>query len=162
MILPFVSIEDGVLEALGVTGYAVELRDVSGSDSDYWRLLRQLWGGDDLVVIEQDIRIKPDTLDAFVNCPNGWCASQYRYLGSENYTGLGCTRFRREFMLAHPDVIVAAGEYEDPTHACGHWCVTDHAVQIQLRIRNALPCVHGHVDHISDGVPSHLPCRGNG
>lgn len=161
VILPFVAghLEDGVYEAISASGYAVELHDVSGSDTAYHRLLAELWRcDDDVTIVEQDIRIGPSTLDAFVDCPNGWCSAQYRYLGSENYTGLGCTRFRREFMLAHPDVIVAAGEYEDPTHTRGFWCTQDFAIQNALRLKGVHVCVHGHVDHLGDLRPTHNCC----
>ena len=162
VILPFVAghLEDGVYEAISDTGYGVELHDVAGSDTAYHRLLVELWNcGEDVAIIEQDIRIKSDTLEGFANCPNGWCAGQYAYLGSENYTGLGCTRFRVEFMAAHPDVIIAAGEYEDPTHpAGGHWCIQDAAIQIALRNKGAHVCVHGHVDHLGSLAPAHGCC----
>ena len=165
VILPFVAghLEDGVYEAISDTGYGVELHDVAGSDTAYHRLLVELWNcGEDVAIIEQDIRIKSDTLEGFANCPNGWCAGQYAYLGSENFTGLGCVRFRAEFMATHSDVMIVAGEYTDPTHVPGHWCVCDHAIGVALRARNVVPCIHGHVEHISDGVPSHPPCKGNG
>lgn len=158
VIVPFTRLEDGVLEAL--EAYDVEFCDVSSDDEAYWRLLRDLWAsGDSFTIIEQDIRIKPDTIDSFDDCDNDWCAAGYRYLGSDRYTGLGCTRFRGAFTRRFPNIIEIAGEFRDNMHPRRHWCVQDAAIQFALRDRGQHACTaHGTVEHLGDCRPSHGCC----
>ena len=158
VIVPVTSIEPGVLDAL--QGVPYEVHDVSSDDEAYWRLLDELWRhGDDFAIVEQDIQVRTGTLASFEECPNGWCAASYRYLGSTNYAGLGCTRFRAEFIAEHPDLIKRAGEYHDELHPRRHWCVQDAAMQFALRDRRQFACVdHGTVEHLGDCRPSHGCC----
>lgn len=159
VIVPFTHLSDGVFEALDASGYPIELHDVSGSDYDYYKLLARLWAGkDDVCVVEQDIVVEPDTLYGFDECPNPWCAAQYRYLGSESYTGLGCTRFRKELFGLYPSIMLDVGEMRDGQHEFRHWCVCDAFMQIRLREAGARVCIHPHVTHLSSGQPAHGCC----
>lgn len=160
VIVPFTSLEDGVVAAIEASGRMPILHDVSGSDEDYWELLAGLWElGESFVVVEQDIVVRADTLDSFDDCPNGWCAAGYPYLGSQNYAGLGCTRFRAEFIEKHRDLIELAGEFTNAEHPKRHWCTLDAAMQFALRDRGLFACTdHGTVEHLGDQRPSHGCC----
>lgn len=158
VIVPVTAIKPGVLDAL--QGIPFEVHDVSSDDEAYWRLLDGLWRhGNDFIIVEQDIKVRTGTLASFDDCPNGWCAAGYRYLGSQNYAGLGCTRFRSEFIADLPDVIDEAGEYHDDRHPKRFWCSLDAAIQFVLRDRGRTVCtVHGTVEHLGDCQPSHGCC----
>lgn len=159
VVVPFTHVAPETAQALAGIGYHVEFVDVSGSDTAYWELLAGLWeGGETFVLVEQDVKVAPGTLDGLEACPNAWCAATYPYLGSRDYAGLGCTKFAVEFCAQHPDLVEVAGRYEDELHAPRHWCVQDAAIQMELRRRGVWPCLeHGRVGH-RDGPPSHGCC----
>jgi len=62
---------------------------------DYWRVFAQRWTGeDDLVTIEQDVRIHPGVIPHFAACPYPWCAFGWEVgPGQMSYWWLGCTKF---------------------------------------------------------------------
>ena len=81
--------------------YDVEYVDVSGSEFDYWRAIKARWSGaGDLLIIEQDIVIRPGVVEELLACPESWCAFGFITCDPEYvlYEGLGCTRFRKELM----------------------------------------------------------------
>ena len=158
VVLPYTRVEDGVLEALDATGYPVELRDVSGSDTDYWRLLSELWtAGQTFAIVEQDILVKPATLARLDECPQAWCAATYDYFQRPGYAGLGCVRFRAELLSEHPDLMDAVAEHEYDGHCSRHWCVNDAAMQRELWKRGRRVCLHAPVKHLHDR-PTHGCC----
>ena len=148
-----------VVWALQDSGHDFEAVDVSGSDESYHELLSDLWGaGKSFALVEHDVVIGPDTLASFDSCPMEWCTFSYRYLSSV-YWGLGCTRFRGSLLQRLPDVMVQVAEYGSPRHPKRHWCIQDQAITTALRSRRLeWPHLHGEVEHLSDGWPSH-GCR---
>ena len=162
LIVPYVSggLRDGVYNAASQSGYAVELHDVSGSDSNYWRLLDTLWRKcETFVLIEQDILVKRETVAGFDECRNVYCSAHYPYVGGMS-TGLGCTRFRQELLREHPDVLTLVGEMDDPAHSARHYCTLDAHIRTVLGGLGVTHCgAHGQVEHLSDHLPAHAPCR---
>jgi hypothetical protein len=77
---------------------------------DYWRTLCSFWErGDDLTVIEHDIMCRPDVVEGFAACPKPWCLHKYSNHDAGDseawMNALGCTRFRKEIVLAVPDAV---------------------------------------------------------
>lgn len=158
--VPYTRFDERVAQALATAGVPAGFWDVSADDEAYWRLLSDLWvQGDGFTIVEQDIVVRADTLASFDRCQNDWCGAGYRYLSSDRYVGLGCTRFRSEFIAAHPDLIEVAGEYSDNAHPQRHWCTLDAAMQFALRDKGLFACsAHGIVEHLGSGQPSHGCC----
>ena len=68
-----------------------------------WSTYRQYWGTDDLMIVEQDIVIHEDVIPQFESCPEPWCLFPFPHYaegGGLMMSGVGCNRFRREFMEA--------------------------------------------------------------
>ena len=65
--------------------------------SEYWRSAE-----DDLLIVEQDIVIHEDVIPQFEACPEPWCLFPFPHYsqpdGELMTTGIGCNRFRREFL----------------------------------------------------------------
>ena len=162
VVIPYVSghLKDGVFAAASASGYAVELHDVSASDTEFWRLLDSLWRrGESFLCIEHDIVVGRDTVKSFAECENPWCSAHYPYNGGVS-TGLGCTRFRQSLMREHPDVMSVVGEMEDAVHSPRHWCALDANLRTLLGILGVPHCGnHGQVEHLGDQLPSHAVCR---
>jgi len=160
IVVPYTRLKDGVLEPLLTEGIDIDLRYVGSDDEAYWRLLRELWAqGNSFTIIEQDVVVDGGTLRSFNACPNGYCGAGYAYLGSQSYVGLGCTRFRAEFIAEFPNLIEQAGEYHDASHPCRHWCVCDASMQFILRDHRRFACAnHGTVEHLGPCTPTHGCC----
>lgn len=81
-----------------------------GDEHAYWKALAQWWDrphGSDLLVIEQDIVIGPQTVRGMEACrgTSDWCAAPYPvYEGHAglNERALGCTRFSARLQAAVP------------------------------------------------------------
>ncbi len=87
--------------ALRVQAEAPEFADVSGDVTDYCATWARLWRAqEDFVMVEHDIVIAPGTIDAFAACPEPWCCVSTGALGA----AFQCNRFRRELIVAHPDL----------------------------------------------------------
>lgn len=68
-----------------------------------WTTYRQYWekAEDDLLIIEQDIVIHEDVIPSFEECPEPWCLFPFPHYSRDGAlmdSGIGCNRFRREFM----------------------------------------------------------------
>lgn len=71
----------------------------------YGEVLALQWGfGEDFAVIEQDIVIRPDVVEAFANCPEAYCAFPYAWTTNVG-PALGCTRFRADFLQRYPNAM---------------------------------------------------------
>lgn len=151
-IVPYTRLEPQVTQALA--GHQVEFVDVSGSDTAYFDLLAGLWAaGETFAVIEQDIVIRRDTLQAFQECGRAWCTAGYPYLGSVSYHGLGCCRFRASLMHAIPDLMDRVATHKYDGHTLRHWCILDAAIQRELWKDGRATCTaHGPVWHLNDRV----------
>lgn len=66
--------------------------------ADYWKQ------GESFAVFEPDIVIREDVAQAFINCPEPYCAFPYEWLTNIG-PALGCTRFRSELITAYPDAV---------------------------------------------------------
>jgi len=88
----------------------IPAEDISRPWTDY----AERWGRDDLLIVEQDIILHADVIPQLEACPEPWCLFPFPHHsrgGGLMTTGIGCNRFRREFM---EKVTVAAVEA-----ACG-------------------------------------------
>lgn len=90
-----------------------EIIPIPTDDISYpWLIYKSHWGEEDLVVIEQDIILHSDVIPQFEGCPEPWCLFPFRHysVGPDGFqmTGIGCNRFRKEFMQAVPAEMVEA------------------------------------------------------
>src|SRR5712691_9602890 len=83
VVIPFTPLREtklglcGLRAATKAFGDAVGARfvDVSGSDSDYFELLRALWGdGETFIIVEHDVVPPPELIDTMWSCPSDHCA----------------------------------------------------------------------------------------
>ena len=120
-----------------------EAIDVSASDYAYGELLVRLWSppfDEDLMIVEHDIVVGLSTVDQLITCACEWGAFPY-LINGEDITGLGCVRFRREFMAAHPEAMRHAVRSTNPGGMPpGHFVRLDGWVRQALR--PAEPHVH--------------------
>lgn len=144
------------IEAAGGRGIVTWLE----TDDAYYQAMRRWWRESiehhrDLIIVEHDIEVGPDTLRRFASCANPWCAHSYQvYWGDigDLYGGpwgFGCVRFRWQFMADYPDAIEQAGEVDLEAagvakHARYHWQVMDSTVTFWLKGGNvrARVCRH--------------------
>jgi hypothetical protein len=89
----------------------VQVFDVSGSDEQYYEVLRDVWNiGESFITIEHDIEVSSDMLARLFLCSHLWCAHSYRiYWGDLMSTypgsaGLGCARFDRRLIAKYPNL----------------------------------------------------------
>src|ERR1035437_459529 len=119
---------------------------VGNSPYDYWRVLCDWWGGDDLTVIEHDVQATPEVFAELATCPEPWCYFKYSNHSPENaaawhWATLGCTRFRKELMAKVPNALKKMEwRYRD-------WHYVSTALGMALRERLFEPHMHGVVDH---------------
>lgn len=96
----------------------IENVDLSGSQYNYWEMLRRLWmRGKDFIIVEHDIEPPSFFDNFFMKCPQLVCFHDYevfhetfgRMTIRDKYGGeggaLGCIRFRAELMTAYPRFI---------------------------------------------------------
>jgi hypothetical protein len=107
----------------GVDGWpgGVSYHDVSGSDTAYAELLRELWREQEgFCIVEGDVVPLPWTLAEFAVCPEPYCAAPYAL---EAFVGvaLGCTRFSSLFLRCYPDAAEIAARIPSPFGEPGHW-----------------------------------------
>ena len=137
------------------TGREWEEVDVSGSDTAYWELLSDLWAeGESFVVVEHDIIIRHDTLDELEACPEPWCGFPVAYLGGE-YPGMACVKFTDRIISACPGALIQSGRMSTDQHSPGHWCTTDHFLQMVV-----LPAAVGHHKHVHSPALGHYRADG--
>jgi len=76
------------------------------TESSYFELMEKLWKeGESFLVLEQDILPTLKDYRRMLTCPLPYCIAPYA--GPGKYTidkGLGFTRFRRECIVANPDL----------------------------------------------------------
>lgn len=157
VVVPYTRLDDRVVDAL--TQHDVTFWDVSGSDDAYWRLLRRMWSrGDTFIVIEQDVVVRPDSLDALLECPEPWCSFQVPYVG-KLYAGLSCAKFSAGLIARHPDALERIASIEDEDHTPRHWCRLDSHLQSHvLNPGGEIVHVHGPpLEHLRDGSEPESP-----
>lgn len=139
VVVPFTTIAPGVFEALALTGYVFELRDVSGSDSAYCDLLEELWAeGETFTIVEHDIIVRPDTPLELDTCPSPWCGFSVPYFNGV-HPGMGCVKFGAELMARAPFAVADAGAMSDDRHPARHWCRLDASLQWMVLPRLQIP-----------------------
>lgn len=108
--------------------HPVVFHDVTGSDTAYAELLVRLWQeGEAFAIVEHDVVVRPDVLQAFDACPEPYCAFPYE-LGLYVAPALGCTRFRAELLERIPDAAERAARTPSVWGAPGHWRQLDVAL----------------------------------
>lgn len=143
IILPHTEVKPGVREALRATGLEWSEFDVSGSDNAYWDLLSQMWRRrDTIVIIEQDIIVRPDSIDEMLDCTEEWCAFSYPYLAG-TYPGLGCAKFEGSLLQRWPDVMDHVATMSNDDHPRKHYCTLDAFMRSTLMGLGVIQHVHG-------------------
>lgn len=112
----------------------------------YGREIAARWYGQGLAIVEPDIVVRPDVLDAFVNCPEPYCAFPYD-LSTDVMCALGCTRFSADFIARYPSLMrEAVGENVS-------WFQFDIVVQRKLLVDRYGEQPHVHlpkVEHLNE------------
>ena len=121
ILVPYTIVHPLTVESLPPTG--VGYVDVSGHRFDYWRVLCDWWGGDDLTIVEHDVAAHPGVFDSFRACPEPWCVFPYDNHSDADAEAwrnmLGCTRFRKEMMDAVPRAAIDVEErWRDWHYTC--------------------------------------------
>ena len=120
------------------TGHRALFRSVAGDAHDYACLVTEWWErGSDFALVEHDIVIRADVVEAFETCPEPWCAFPYEWTTNIG-PALGCTRFRSALMKERPEAARMALR-EAPHFRQFGWYLTERALE-------------GHHPHL------HLPC----
>lgn len=86
----------------------VDYRDVTDDpERAYGRIVAELWrAGTDFAVVEHDIVVRADVIEAFDECAELYCAFPYAWTTNVG-PALGCTRFRGELLRGHPSAAAA-------------------------------------------------------
>jgi hypothetical protein len=144
----------GSMTALKEHAPQAEVIDVAGDEFAYWREIRRRWTGEaDLVIIEQDIEIGPDTIRSLEECDQPWCCYAYPIFRRQIRlrVGLGCTK-----ISAAAQRMVSAREIAEGFELCatckgqGCWWHLDGRITQLLKHRGLSPHVHGDVTHHHD------------
>src|SRR5712692_2371791 len=124
LIVPYV--RDGQAQAVRKLGERLggEFYDLTGNDTAYFALLRDLWkAGEAFALVEMDIVPPPDFLAELARCPQAWCCfpfPQMQALKSPDGQprgrlrlvldwGLGATKFSAGLLAREPDVMARVG-----------------------------------------------------
>jgi hypothetical protein len=132
-----------------------ELVDVTGDDHAYWREIRARWTGEqDLILIEQDNEILPDSIASMAACEHDWCCYAYPIFRNRQRLrhGLGCTKFSaRAQQLVSPRRIAEGFALCKICKGQGCWFHLDGRITEILKIDAGLsPHVHGDIIHHHD------------
>lgn len=125
----------------------LELVNVAGNVSNYWRQFRARWIGEfDLMTVEQDNVITAEMIPSFAMCDEPWCV--YAYEGPPHMdelmdTALGCTRFTAALQQAVPVKEISESDYFS-------WQFIDYRLSVVLQQKGYKPHVHGEVKHLHD------------
>ena len=157
VVVPHTNLRPETRDALTATGHSWTPVDVSGSDTRYWRLICDLWeAGEEFIVVEHDIVVRPDTLSELEACPSEWCAFGAPYFVG-THVGMGCVKFSASLIARAPMAAWNAGQRStDANHPPGHYCTLDHWLQWVELPKWAIRHVHEPpLGHIRDtpGLP---------
>jgi hypothetical protein len=131
-----------------------EIADVSGDNYAYWREIRERWTGErDLIIVEQDIEVGPDTIASLEGCAQDWCCYAYPIFRTKVRlrVGLGCTKISAAAQRKIPAATVEEGFTS--CAACrgkGCWWHLDGRISHLLKRAGYFPHVHGDVTHHHD------------
>jgi hypothetical protein len=114
--------------------YGARFADVSGSDTAYYELLKELWAsGETFTVIEQDLLPDDELLEEVSNCAAPWCAMAYVYDSStpngQRVLDLSWGlpgKYSRDLIRRHPDALdelasAEAAAWNGPRFHPQHW-----------------------------------------
>lgn len=103
----------------------VEYVDVSRIDTAYSELVCDLWRqGESFAIVEHDIVVRPDVLEAFVTDTAPFIA--YPYAWTTNIgPALGCDRWSSDFLAAYPTAAEEAANVQG-AYGRGHWREFDY------------------------------------
>lgn len=142
------------MEALAAYAPQAEKPDVAGDNYAYWREIRSRWTGEsDLVIIEQDIEIGPDTVASLTECDQDWCVFAYPIFRRQIRlrVGLGCTKVSAAAQRKVSARAVAEGfELCRDCKGQGCWWHLDGRIAAMLKQAGYTPHVHGDVAHHHD------------
>jgi len=101
--------KEALVTAISGLDVDVILHPVGDSPFAYGEWLDYHWsmcsrGSQSLAIVEPDIVVRPDVIDAFLNRPDPYVCFPYALL-TEVAPALGCTRFSNEFIREHPTLI---------------------------------------------------------
>jgi len=156
IVVPFTKLHVETMHALESAGADYELALV-GEDDSYWRLLYDLWRtGEDFVVVEHDIVVRPSVFDEFEECENEWCVAPYPFV-YRLCAGLGCTRFRASLLQRFPEIMDEVDRMEHPEFpGRRNWRTLDAAIRDLLWERDVDRCRHAPVHHLGERGADHL------
>ena len=129
--------------------------DVSGSDTNYARLLERLWAeGRTFLVIEHDIQPTARAFDHALVCGCEWSASPYKGTGLTydsavvHGQSLGFTRFRASLMARYPNAMAQACAIKaNAFRPAGDYLTLDGHIFYVLRVLGLWPHEHVRVPH---------------
>ena len=129
-----------------------ERADTSGDQTNYWREISSRWNGkEDLILIEQDNEIGPDTIPSLEECEYDWCTFSYQGLFGILEQSLGCTKFSAALQRRFPKETIAGPGML--------WHLIDLRIG-KLFGMHGLKChVHGEIPHHHDYVTDPLQQR---
>ena len=137
--VPFTNLLPDVIDSLRGQANTVEAIDVSASVTGYWELLSRLWAkGQDFIVVEHDVIVRPGTIAALDRCQRPWCSVPARgwpTIADWESSHLQCNRFRKEAILAHPTLL-------DVPPWSRHWVGLDGQLLPRLQRRIGPPHIH--------------------
>ena len=142
------------LAALTQCAPHADVVDVSGSNYDYWNEIRSRWTGhDDLIIIEQDVEIRPGVIESMEECDQDWCCYAYPIFRTKVRlrVGLGCTKISAAAQRRVTSAAIAAGfELCAQCRGQGCWWHLDGRIATMLKRAGFYPHVHGDVIHHHD------------
>ena len=138
------AIQPGVLEAIRAGGHEPDIYALPGPTA-YFELLAGLWNrtGQDIVIVEQDIVVRPECIGEMLACDHDWCKFPYHYPPFGFYGGLGCTKFSAFLQHWVPDALEVVATMSDAGHPPKHWCRLDAWLQDVLIKRGEREHFHG-------------------
>ena len=142
------------MAALAACAPQAEITDVTGSNYAYWDEIRARWAGEqDLIIIEQDIEIRPGVIESMEACDQDWCCYAYPIFRTRVRlrVGLGCTKISAAAQRKVTAAAVAAGfELCAQCRGRGCWWHLDGRIAVMLKRAGFYPHVHGDVIHHHD------------
>jgi len=130
-----------LVNALKYYGYAVvDLPCPADSPRRYEEYLRAYWNTDDIIIVEQDIKVYGEEIKSLISCKKDWCAYQYKHRsdGAAMVThGLGLTKISRAAQR-----VATPGKWLEGTYE-----TLDARVLGWLSVNGWHPHIHGTVQH---------------
>lgn len=136
-------------------GWQLTVEALGNEHHAYADKLHELWtlcalAKTPLMTVEHDIALHQRVFDTFEECDQLYCVYPY-WQGARYGFGLGCTRFRKELIVKHPDLIRVAGKRtNDGLPQENHYKRMDTRICDEARERGILKAL--------DNVNTPVPC----